>query len=123
MQLVFLFCLDLIFYACKIFIRCDSFEILNFASKQEASLVCFFKKRKNKSRFPHGKSAGLPSLPTALVRTVVPRALDHAAAAQHLPSRSTSLARPMGRPRVSDGKTPPFTVSDAAAVGLARRCT
>jgi len=30
----FLFCLDLILHACKILIRCDSFEILNFTSKQ-----------------------------------------------------------------------------------------
>ena len=34
MQLIFLFRLDLTLHACKFFIRCDSFEILNFTSKQ-----------------------------------------------------------------------------------------
>ena len=31
----FLFYLDLILYACKILLRCDSFGILNFAIKQD----------------------------------------------------------------------------------------
>ena len=35
MKLVFLFRLDLILHACKIPLRCDSFRILNFATKQE----------------------------------------------------------------------------------------
>ena len=39
MQLVFLFHLDLILHAYKILIRCDSFGILNFASKQGVNHV------------------------------------------------------------------------------------
>ena len=34
--------LDLILYACKIPFRCDSFEILNFATKQSHSWSCMF---------------------------------------------------------------------------------
>ena len=33
----FLFRLDLLLHTCKIIIRCDNFEILNFVSKQEAT--------------------------------------------------------------------------------------
>ena len=37
----FLFCLDFVLHACKILIRCDSFEILNFACKQGVNFSSF----------------------------------------------------------------------------------
>ena len=48
----FLFCLDLILHACKILIRCDSFGILNSASKQGVSRARLF-------RMVHNNSVGV----------------------------------------------------------------
>ena len=44
MKLVF-FNIDLILYSCKIPIQCDSFEILNFTTKQDLRSICAFLKR------------------------------------------------------------------------------